>query len=106
MLCSNEDRIRWLIAGRCPDCGGCINDECHGCTHRWCGGTYEWWAWTMPQNRHPHASPCDRCPYKVSKPRGDGTRSADSVRCNGKTGHTGTCHWNPAIAGTQPNPTD
>ena len=72
----------------CPVCGGCTDNACHGCEKRWCDKLVTGY--------------CDQCHYRVSRPRNDGTRSCDSLRCQGRSGHTGQCHWDPALAGKQP----
>jgi len=69
----------------CPECGGCTDDECRGgCWQRWCGGTYT-------------GRGCDRCLSKVGKEGCSGAKPGQlvMVRCNGKKGHQGSCHWNP-----------
>jgi hypothetical protein len=81
----------------CPDCGGCTDDRCTGCSERWCGGAY------MGEG-------CDRCPEKVDKPitvkkmRGRSAYDEEitiRVRCNSSrgAGHPGIHHWDPWKAG-------
>lgn len=86
--------MRW--AGQCPDCGGCIDDNCRGCSRRFCGGTYLWMQWG---GDGPEAEACDRCPLKVDKqihdPRDNRRSLLIKVRCNGDAGHDGRCHWDP-----------
>lgn len=99
MLCSEGGRADYLHSGSCPDCGGCIDDQCRGCGRRFCTGTYEAWAWTMPEDRKP-GSWCNRCPEKVAKYIDvPGGVKEIQVRCNADTGHTGVHHWNPHLAG-------
>lgn len=83
MLCAREDRAAYFGWGSCPDCGGCIDDECHGCSRRWCGGMYR-------------DRTCNRCPYKVAKLIRDdkGAERTILVRCNYDELHDGVCHWN------------
>lgn len=86
MLCAAKDRIYWTDT--CPDCGGCTDDRCVGCSRRWCGGM---WVERF----------CDRCPEKVDKQIKDsrGKRRVIRVRCNGKAGHSNSCHWSIWEAG-------
>lgn len=92
MLMPKDERGAYRWAGRCPDCNGCINDQCGGCDVRFCGGTYEWMQWGADT---PEDQACDRCPNKVGKTitDGNGRSLLITVRCNGATGHTGQCHW-------------
>lgn len=98
MLMPKDQRGACRWDGRCPDCGGCIDDRCPGCHRRWCGGTYAWMQWgaEVPEDRA-----CDRCPAKVGKVVTDsrGDERLIMVRCNGKTGHTLNHHWNPWLVG-------
>lgn len=89
MLCAKEDRgaMRW--DGRCPDCGGCIDDNCGGSCgqKRFCGGTYGWMQWDLGGAE---SEVCNRRPEKVDDlvptPTGD---KLIMVRCNGDAGHDG-----------------
>jgi hypothetical protein len=78
---------------RCPTCAGCTDDTCSGTCDapRWCSGTYT--------DGH-----CNRCPDKVDKNITDsqGHRRTIQVRCTADTQHTGICHWDQRLAGTQP----
>lgn len=87
MLCSKDDRINYLMVGRCPDCNGCIDDQCWGCSRRWCSGMYI-------------DRICDRCPRKVDKTitDGAGNERVIRVRCNADAGHDHGCHWNASLA--------
>lgn len=72
----------------CEECEGCTDDQCWGCSRRWCSGTYM-------------GDGCDRCPEKVDKTieSPPGVQRVIKVRCNASGGHTGKCHWDPWKAG-------
>jgi hypothetical protein len=75
---------------RCPTCGGCTDDTCSGTCDapRWCSGTYT------------HGR-CNRCPHTKLKPT-PGTRGGQMLPCAADARHTGICHWDQRLAGTQP----
>lgn len=74
----------------CPRCGGCTNNTCHGCNApRQCAGTHLGYG-------------CNRCPHTVFKPE-PGTRGGQRLPCMANARHTGICHWDPELAGTQPD---